>query len=109
MRLLQEIVHAAHCVGNHCSHALRILLIQRYFCVLQCFLDSSEDEMGHAISPVYQLALDVIIHHKITDLASYRNWQIRDRMAWNRLDTGDSSACRVPECLLSNTVCRYYA
>jgi hypothetical protein len=63
------------------AHTLRILLLQRYVCIVQRFLDGGEGEMGHAVGPVYQFALDVVIHHKIADLTGYRNWQIRDGMA----------------------------
>src|SRR6266571_2772872 len=60
--------------------------------------------MGRAVGPVYQLTLNVVMRDKIADFTRYPNRQIRSGIALNRLDARDSSACRVPECLLPNAI-----
>src|SRR6266571_7256347 len=64
--------------------------------------------MGRAVGPVYQLALNVVMRDKIADFTRYPNRQISSGIALNRLDPRDSSACRVPECLLPNATGCYY-
>src|SRR5215813_4678914 len=103
-KLLCSILDATKCICHHHTDALRIFLFKYQPGVLQCFLDSGKDKVGHAIRSLCQFAGDIVLGMEIFNFTYKAQWQVPIAITCDWPDCRVSCTNGLPECSLTDAI-----